>query len=320
VPWLVGIDEAGYGPNLGPFVMSAAACRVPDGRAGADLWQVLRAAVRRKEQPADGRLLVEDSKLVYSPTRGLRDLETAVLALGSRDGDFPALPLQTYLNRLEPVFGDDLIRECWYAGDSPLPLVARAEEVASAALVFERACRENGVAWHPTRSVIVCPARFNDLVHRWKSKGAVLGEGLIQLLGSVVGLPGEDEVLVVIDKHGGRNRYAAQLQDSIPRGTVRTVEEAHQRSVYQVEGLGRGLRLTFQPRADAEHFCVALASMVSKYLREVCMHEFNRFWRSHVPDLKPTAGYPGDAERFYQVIRPLLERLNLPEAAVWRAR
>ena len=47
MPWIIGIDEAGYGPNLGPFVMTSVACRVPPELAAADLWQALRAAVRR---------------------------------------------------------------------------------------------------------------------------------------------------------------------------------------------------------------------------------------------------------------------------------
>ena len=71
--------------------------------------------------------------------------------------------------------------------------------------------------------------------------------------------------------------------------------------------------LTIQPRADTEHFCVALASMASKYLRELLMLEFNRFWQSHVADLKPTAGYPGDAARFHEAIRPAARHSGLPK-------
>src|SRR5262249_37174349 len=36
--WLIGIDEAGYGPNLGPLVMSSVAWRVPARLLGANLW------------------------------------------------------------------------------------------------------------------------------------------------------------------------------------------------------------------------------------------------------------------------------------------
>jgi hypothetical protein len=48
------------------------------------------------------------------------------------------------------------------------------------------------------------------------------------------------------------------------------------------------------------------------------MAEFNGFWREQVPGLRPTAGYPADARRFYEAIRPAAERLGIPEAALWR--
>ncbi len=96
------------------------------------------------------------------------------------------------------------------------------------------------------------------------------------------------------------------------------LQEGMSASVYRVLGMGREMRLTFQPRADTAHFCTALASMVSKYVRERLMEEFNHFWRERTPGLKPTAGYPGDAKRFYDAIRPTAERLGIAEAALWR--
>ena len=91
------------------------------------------------------------------------------------------------------------------------------------------------------------------------------------------------------------------------------VEEGAQRSVYEVRGLTHSLRMTFAPGADSADLCVALASMISKYLRELLMAEFNAFWRRHMPELVPTAGYPVDAGRFFADIRPIRERLGVPD-------
>jgi len=60
--------------------------------------------------------------------------------------------------------------------------------------------------------------------------------------------------------------------------------------------------------------------MVCKYLREVCMKQFNRFWAKHVPGIAPTAGYPGDSRRFYELIRPAMAKLGIAEDQVWRKR
>ena len=96
--------------------------------------------------------------------------------------------------------------------------------------------------------------------------------------------------------------------------------ESAEESRYRVELLSREVTITFRPRADGDSAAVALASMACKYLREVCMRQFNRFWLTHVPGLKPTAGYPTDAKRFYDAIRPAMGQLGLAEEAVWRER
>ena len=39
MPYLLGTDEAGYGPNLGPLVISASLWEVPEGVRGDDLYE-----------------------------------------------------------------------------------------------------------------------------------------------------------------------------------------------------------------------------------------------------------------------------------------
>ena len=74
MPWRVGLDEAGYGPNLGPLVMASSACHVPaDGPPC--LWKALRPAVRKDRHKDNGRLLIDDSKKVNQGPGGLAKLE-----------------------------------------------------------------------------------------------------------------------------------------------------------------------------------------------------------------------------------------------------
>jgi ribonuclease HII len=313
--WIVGVDEAGYGPNLGPFVMTAAACRVPDALVGADLWQILRPAVRRAADGDDGRLIIDDSKAVYSSARGLAALERGVLAATTApDGLFGSF--------LSTLCDDDALTdrraEAWYTGLGPVPFHA-AEIGQSAAGELTQASSDAGIEAWWVRSVVVCTPRFNAILDAHETKGAVLGSSLAFLLRLGCDLPPADEpVAFHIDKHGGRNAYSALIHHALPAGVVTAEREGMAASIYRVHGLGRDLRLTFQPRADAEHFCVALASMTSKYLRERLMGEFNAFWQERTPGLNATAGYPGDARRFYDAIKPEAERLGIVESHLWR--
>jgi hypothetical protein len=316
--WVIGIDEAGYGPNLGPFVMTAVACRVHDRAAGADLWRLLQSAVRSGREEDDGRLLVDDSKVVYSTARGLPGLERGVLAT-LWEGNGTAAALSHLIDWACPDDRADLCAEPWYRGTHAVPVHVEAADLALHRDRFHGACAGAEVGSWLARSVVVCTPRFNTLLDAHGSKGAVLGHALTALLrGMYERLPGDEGLYFLVDKHGGRNAYAAMIQHALPGGMVLARQEGMARSAYRVLGLGREVELTFQPRADTEHFGVALASMTSKYLRELLMLEFNRFWQEEVPGLKPTAGYPGDAARFLEAIRPAARRLGVAEAALWR--
>ena len=125
---------------------------------------------------------------------------------------------------------------------------------------------------------------------------------------------------VFCDKHGGRNFYGPMLQSAFPDGWVVAERESADESRYRIEAIGRDVRVTIRPRADSGSVSVALASMVAKYLREVAMRQFNRFWGQHVPGLPPTAGYPVDAKRYYAAIRDAMGQLTIDDEQVWRSR
>jgi hypothetical protein len=327
--WIVGIDEAGYGPNLGPFVMTAVGCQLPDDHlpesGGLDLWARLATVVRRGSERAvrgDGRLLIDDSKIVHTGTRGLLRLEQGVLAVLGLDLGRVTTLAELFRATCQAHNHDhaDLREEIWFTGTSAVPSLTTTADLAPLRERLAGACVEARLGPWQIHSVVICPARFNALTRAAGTKSAVPAYGLARLLLTSLGAMPSEPLALFIDKQGGRNSYAPLLQQGLPRGFVQVLEENNQRSSYRIAGLDRPVRLCFEPRADSSHFCVALASMTSKYLRERFMEEFNAFWRAQVPDLQPTAGYPADAGRFLEQIRPAASRLGLADDTLWRER
>jgi ribonuclease HII len=318
MPWVVGIDEAGYGPNLGPLVQAAVALYLPDEDPAG--WETLRPVVRRAHEKKDGRLLIDDSKKVYT-RGGLAALEAVGYGLF---GTVPQTVESFLTGYLCPECITDLRGEVWFDPAEQLPLAVPPADLLEACGQWT-ACYRSG--FHGLLVNLVPAPLFNKVCDGSGSKGTVLSCGLVSLLAQVPkvghGTNGEyadHPVTVLCDKLGGRNHYAALVQQAFPDGWVVAEKESADESRYRVERLGRPVTVTFTPRADAGSVAVALASMLAKYLREVCMRQFNRFWATHVPGIAPTAGYPTDAKRFYDQIRDAMAKLGLSEDQVWRKR
>ena len=143
--WIIGIDEAGYGPNLGPFVMTSVACRAPDHCHDANLWHLLRPVVRQGCEADEGQLFLDDSKLVYT-ARGLVGLERGILASLWREGIPGPLSLDSFIEWACPADRDELWREVWYRGVQTLPVHTVPDDLEPWAARFEEVCAEIGRA------------------------------------------------------------------------------------------------------------------------------------------------------------------------------
>ena len=77
--YLIGSDEAGYGPNLGPLTVTGSLWRNESDQACLydALEEVIKPAPDRK---SDQRLVVADSKVVYKSSGSIKNLETTVLS------------------------------------------------------------------------------------------------------------------------------------------------------------------------------------------------------------------------------------------------
>src|SRR5204863_9607642 len=100
---------------------------------------------------------------------------------------------------------------------------------------------------------------------------------------------------------------------------VRVALEPGDLGLYHVILAGRQIEFRFQPK-DERHLPTVLASMTAKYLRELAMLPFNVFWQRHIPELKATAGYYNDAQRFFTEIQTARRRLKIAPRLVWRER
>jgi ribonuclease HII len=312
---LIGMDEAGYGPNLGPLVITVTAWEVPRHPAKCDLWESFTEVVS-PEAAGDGRLHLADSKKVYSPATGIGRLEHTVLSALRMHGFSP--PSYRHLRDHLIDGGDGSCRKepCIKQSDLPLPHMSQDPAGNDAVTTrWRECCERNRVGLKAVRSEIVWPERWNALNRENANKAETLTRLTLRLLRRVWSPESDEPALVVADKHGGRNRYDGYLQEIADGAMIFRLREGQDVSRYRIGST----ELRFQAGGEA-HLPVALASMVSKYVRELSMELFNRFWAAHVPDVKPTKGYPVDARRFRVDIAEAQRRLDIPDSVLWRER
>lgn len=324
---IAGIDEAGFGPLLGPLVIGATAWHVPDDCAGDDLWTRLRGGVRKKPSRKIAALAINDSKKLYSASKGLDDLERGVLATLAVMGDaatpdggsarpWSAPSFAGFLDGTSPGWAEHMPGHPWYDGVAgvALPVVCDCGDLATRTNGLRVAMRRSGVHFLGAGLELVLEARFNQLSDTMNNKSRMLFCCTARLIHRLLARFGQDALTVVCDKQGGRDSYRRLLLDHWPDMQLSVLIESAEKSAYRLAepAGGRAIELWFVPKADADYLPTALASMYCKYTRELFMRLLNRFWQGHVgPDLRVTAGYYSDGMRFIKDIAAAAERIGL---------
>tara|TARA_R110002073_G_scaffold5624_23_gene34688 strand:+ start:589 stop:1599 length:1011 start_codon:yes stop_codon:yes gene_type:complete len=334
---LIAVDEAGYGPKLGPLVVVATAWQLPDSVIDTDrslastdaaiaaLFAPLSAPFRWR----DLKLVVDDSKKLFQ-SRGhdpLAVLHAVVSVCKAWCGD-GELKLKPWLKKIATRNESALKHPAWLQNLKSQQFVSRTD----AQDVIDH-WQKNGASLTQVATRIVTAEKFNQTIARGFNKSDLLSDTSLRLiadvidqqqdeLGDAASSDAQSRVLVYCDRHGGRQFYGAVLQHIWPDASLRIVQESRRESIYELVAEGRSMQIRFTVKGDSFP-PVAMSSIHAKYLREIYMNAFNSYFQKHSPDgqtLRPTAGYPVDADRFLSEAAETIQRLAIDPNRLVRSR
>ncbi|MAJ28939.1 hypothetical protein CBD41_05980 [bacterium TMED181] len=320
--WIAGLDEAGYGPWLGPMVIGFVSLKAESGTPASAPWDRV-ANLGRAGRREKGIISVADSKKLHRPGKGdLTRLEEAVLAFitiesGKRPNTFREL-----VNHLTAGRSEYLDLYPWYQDqDLSLPFSAEPIDLSGKCRKLERGLESAGLEVGEVRAIPLEVQEFNSEVDARGSKGEVDAWAMGRFLHWLWMIEDRHSIEVWTDRLGGRERYGPFLYPLFPGCQFKILEQDKDSQSYRASNpAGKSLEVHFRKECEDHSFCTALASMTAKYLRELHMVLLNRWWASHLPELKPTAGYPQDARRFISEVEQIRSDLGIGRNIFVRSR
>ncbi|NOY92376.1 MAG: hypothetical protein GXP55_14375 [Deltaproteobacteria bacterium] len=261
---VIGADENGLGPWLGPLVSTAVAIELPRYDAAelaktAESWGIAdskKSSSFGHMARAEALSLALAERQLGGPVRSMQDFLEAI-ALDGAAALRAACP------------GGEAERACW---GPPLALPAFGGDAIEGRSLIE-GFEATGLAVTHVRTLPACAKALNVARAAGRNKLMMDLHAFERLvLSCAEGATGD--VLAVCGLVGGIRRYRDRFAHWQGASVL---EERRGLAAYRVPDLGE---VRFEIQADARHAPVALASMVGKYVRELFMARLNRHWQA----------------------------------------
>jgi len=204
----------------------------------------------------------------------------------------------------------------WYIApkDERFPIEVDRQAVSIMTNALRVELRQAECAVEHLAADVMLEGRYNKMLAQTRNKASVLFSLAAGHIDALLRRFAGKGLIIVADRQGGREHYGRLLQLMFEDWQLEILLETEQKSDYRITHIdGRSARILFATKSESTSMPTAVASMLCKYLREAMMHRFNAFWRMHLPQVAPTAGYYTDGLRFLADIRAKRELMGIVE-------
>lgn len=295
---VVGVDENGLGPQLGPLVATALVAEVED--YDADRFRALGfdlAVGDSKQTSAFGRMEHAEGVAL-----ALAELEAGRVPK-TFDELLEALSLDGVLSLRAPCPDRKTAKQCW---DPELKLPMYEGDVDEGRAIL-RKLKRGGFRIRRLRTTLACAGVLNEALDAGRKKLQV-DLNLFERLLIDAAASFDEPLRAYCGLVGGIRNYPKYFLHFDP-DAVKTVSEKKGLFEYEVDEVGS---VIFEIKADDHHLPVGLASMLGKYVRELGMARIIRYYREHDEALPKASGYHDSVtKRFVEGTVELRKKLEI---------